>query len=166
MSQIFIANPTLHNRELQVRVGPKQTRILRIRAHGQEMFPDDLTGEALGKVIAQLERAGAVPESDPKAIRNRFSLLYKVSDVKKPIAAPKIETAVEVDETVRQQLSGDMLERSGVAAFNTAAQVGAREISMEITETNDQAPIRGGVDVEVVVSPKRGVRGSSTSKKR
>ncbi|MHB2029720.1 MAG: hypothetical protein ACYCPT_13025 [Acidimicrobiales bacterium] len=167
MAQIFIANPTLQHRDLHVRVGPKQTRIVSIPARGQAMFPDDLDGEKLGQVVAQIERAGAVPQNDPKAIQHRFSLLYSVSESKsKPIPASKIETAGEVDESVRQKLSGDMLERSGVAAFKNAAQVGAREISMEITETNDQAPVRGGVDVEVIVSPKRGVRGSAVSKKR
>ena len=169
MAQIFIANPTLQHRDLHVRLPKsKQTRILRIRALGQEMFPDQLEGELLQSVISQIEQAGAVPADDPGAIRNRFSLLYTVSNNReRPISKEAIEEGVEQDEEVRQTLAGDMLEKSGVAAFNNAQKVGAREISMEIIETNDQAPVSGGVDVEVVVGKKRNVRGGrAESKKR
>ena len=167
MAQIFIANPTLQHRDLHVRVGKNATRIVRIRALGQEMFPDKLEGEQLAAVIAQIERAGAVPDNDPEAIRNRFSLLYRVSESSnKPIPADSINAGAEQDEEVRQQIAGDMLEKSGAAAFTTAQKVGAREISMEIVETNDTSQVRGGVDTEIIVSPKRGVRGKSTAKKR
>ena len=159
MSTILIANPTLQHRELHIRLGERSPRILRIRALGQERFPDDLDGAQLASVRKQLEAAGAVPSGDPKAIRSRFSLIYTVGESPKPITTKEIDKAVEQDKEVRQELSGDVLERAAGAAFNESAKVGGREVSFELTQVNDQSPVRGGVDTEIVVSSKRRVSG-------
>lgn len=166
MSTIFIANPTLQHRELHVRVNKEHLRILRIRAGGQEKFPDELEGTELAKVLRQLDRAGAVPETDPKAIKNRFSLLYKVTETPKPITTPRIDAAAEQDKDVRQDLAGDALEQAGVAAFNSARAVGGSEVSFELTQVTDEASVKGGVDTEITVSGKRNVKGGRSSTRR
>ena len=168
MSQIFIANPTLQHRELHIRINKTQVRIVRIRASGQEMFPDDLEGDSLTRVLKQLDAAGGVPASDPKAIRGRFSLLYSVSDSRKPIAAKAIDAGMKQDEAVRQELSSEILEKSTIEAFNLGARVGGREVTMEVTEVNDQGPVQNGVDFEITASAKRGVGAGkrATGKKR
>lgn len=168
MSQIFIANPTLHNRQLQIRVSANAVRIVDIRPYGQEMFPDDVDGALLGKVIKQIEDAGGVPSDDPKAIKGRFGLLYTVSDTKKSIDTGKINAGAKRDQVVRQDLAGDLLEKSAAAAFNVSQAVGGNEISFELTEVNDQSQVKGGVDSEITVGTKRnaGRGGRTTSRKR
>lgn len=161
MSTIFIANPTLQHRELHIRLR-HQTRIVRIRAQGQEKFPDELDGALLANVQRQLEMAGAVPASDPKAIRSRYSLLYTIAETPSPKAAiptKQIDRAQEQDQDVRQELAGEQLEKAGAAAFNESAKVGGNEVSFEITQVDDRGNVRGGVDTEIIVGRKKQVRG-------
>ncbi len=163
--QIFIANPTLQHRQLHVRV-KEQTRIVSIPAYGQVYFPDDLEEPVLGQVLKQLRSAGGVPSDDPKSIVKRFSLLYTVSQ--KPIAEKQIVAATEQDQEVRQELASVEIERSGVAAFDGAQKVGAREVTLEVTQVqDDNREVRGGVDVTVTVGTKKQPRGGrETTRKR
>lgn len=172
MSQIFIANPTLQNRQLQVRVSADHVRIVSIGARSQELFPDDLEGEPLKKVIAQIERAGGVPSSDVKTIRHRFSLLYTVTDRKTPIASEDINKGAKRDQDVRQELAGDALDKGTVAAFATnvpgrpsVESLGGQELSVDITEVSDNGPVEKGANFEVVAT-KRERRGSRRNERK
>jgi hypothetical protein len=165
MSQIFIANPTLQHRQLHVRMTEKQTRIVQIPAYGQTHFPDDLEEPMLGKVLKQVQAAGGVPSNDPKAITKRFSLIYTVSP--KPIAEEKIVAATKADQAVRQELASVEIERSGAAAFDGAKKVGAREVTLEVTQVqDDNVEVKGGVDVSVTVGTKKHVRGGRESTRK
>lgn len=167
MATLFIANPTLQHRELTIRMNKVHTRIVSIPALGQEQFPDELEGEQLKMVIKQLENAGGIAREDAPAIHKRFSLLYSVGQRDDAMTTDDIDQGVEADQEARQQLSSEVLERSGVAAFNKAANVGGREMTMEIVQVDDKANVPGGVNVEIIVSDKRGVRdGERVSTKR
>lgn len=171
MSQIFIANPTLTNRQLHIRIdqggGDKsKVQIVDIRAGGQVFFPGDLDAGNLASVVKQLEKAGGVPASDIKSIRNRFSLLYTISDSKKAIPGDKINQGLQRDEEVRQELAGQALDKGTVAAFNVGEQVGGREVTLEIVEVNDQGRVEGGADFEIGVSKKPGKTTGGRSGKR
>ena len=167
-SQIFIANPTLHARELHIRPSKNKVQIMHIRACGQEFFPGDIESADLPAILKQIEKAGGVPASDTKAIRHRFSLLYTVSDapVRKPIPADKINAALKQDEQVRQDLAGEAIEKGTVSAFNTGQEVGGREITLEVTEVDDRGKVAGGADFEVTAAHRPTKGGRRTEKKR
>ena len=161
MSQLFVGNPTLQHRELHYRLPQHKTaRVVRIAAGGQEQLPDDLAGSELDSVIKQLEQLGAVPASDIRAIILPKALVYSVSP--NPITENKLEEGLERDEKARQEVAGDKMLESGLSAFKIAeAQVrGAKvlETSVEVVQTTDRGPVRGGVNSEMVVSSKPGRR--------
>ncbi len=150
--QVFVGNPTQQHRELHYRVPLNKTaRVVRIAAGGQEMLPDDLSGNDLNAVIAQLERLGAVPANDVRAIILPKGLVYEVAP--KPIKVEKLEEGLKLDEAARQEVSGQKMEEAGLEAFRNAGP-NALETSVEITEMTDRGPVKKGVDFEVVVSAK------------
>jgi hypothetical protein len=159
--QIFVANPTLQNREFHYRMpGQKTTRVVKITAGGQEKLPDNLAGTELQYVIGQLERLGAVPASDIRAIVLPKAFIYDVRS--NPIEVERIEEGLERDEDARQEVAAEKMEEAGLEAFKAAetmlASNGGRgrviETSVEIVETTDRGKVKDGVNVEFVVSAK------------
>jgi hypothetical protein len=153
---VFVGNPTLQHRELHYRhpSQPKTSRVVRIAAGGQEQLPDDLSGADLKNVLAQLERLGAVPKSDLRAIVLPKALIYDVSST--PIEIGFIEEGLERDGQARQEVAGTKMEEAGLAAFNSAQKASSKvvETVLQIVERDDQGEIKGSVDAEIIVSSK------------
>ncbi len=125
--------------------------MVKIAAGGQEVLPDDLAGNELQSVIAQLERLGAVPAGDVRSIVLPKGLVYNVAPT--PIKVDQIREGLERDEAARQEVSGAKMEEAGLEAFKQAGR-SAVETSVEITEVTDRGPVKKGVNFEVVVSSK------------
>jgi len=158
--RVYVANPTLQNRNLHYRLpGVPTVRILDIPAGSQAVMQDDLAGGALQSVIDQLEALGAVPKDDIRAIVFPKALLYSVTP--NPIKADAIEEALSREEEARQNVAAVKMEESGLQAFERvqeAARAAGRgkvvETSMEIREVTDRGPVKGSVNAEFVVSEK------------
>jgi hypothetical protein len=159
MSQIYVANGTLQNRDFNYRIkGVDTPRMVKIRAGGQAVLPDNLDGLELQDVIEQLTRAGAVPQSETSNIVLTKALIFDVR--KNPIDPDRIQEALEKDEAARQETAAQKMEEAGLAAFNNAdAQNPGKvlETSVEIVEVTDKGKTKDGVNAEFVVSksPKR-----------
>jgi hypothetical protein len=161
LMQVLIANPTLLHRKFSYRLpGNQNTRHVPVNAGGQSKLPDDLSGNDLDSVIAQIVAIGGVPASEVSAINLPKSFIFDVR--KNPIDVDKIEEGLERDETARQDVSGQMLEEAGLGAFKLAEDLlktsGAPgrvvETTLEIVETTDRGKTKDGVNAEFVVSTK------------
>ena len=168
MAELYVSNPLLQHYEFNYRIPGKETpRTLRIGAGRQEKFPEQLEGLALADVIRQLERYGAVPESELTLITKPNALVYRVA---KPIQSDAIDEARALDQEARQELAGAKMEESGLKAFGAAqatlqqngmgsAAEALQETSVEIIEVTDVKTVRDGVNYEATVSKKPGKAG-------
>lgn len=161
MSQVFVANGTHQHQQFIYRVPESPSvRRLEIPAGRQAKFNEDFTDGQLPHIITQLERFGAVPQSDVKAITAPRTLVYSVN--KQPIAANKLDEARELDEAARQEVAAQQTENAGLALLSTSAQHtnpdAIKSTSLEVTQLSDQGddPVKGGVDVEIGVSRSAG----------
>ena len=153
--RVYVANPPLQHRDFHYRIpGVQTSRVLRIRAGGQELLPESLDGSDLQSVLQQLQGIGAVPKSDLASIVAPKALIFDVAP--NPIKAETIEEGLGLDEDARQEVSAAKMEESGLQAFARAQSGGARavEASMEVVEVTDRGAVKGGVNYEVVVSSK------------
>lgn len=167
--QIFVANPTPQHREFQYRTifgirGTVPTRVM-IMAGQQVQLPGDFEGETLQQVVRQLENSGGVPENDPKAIRSRYCLLYKVAP--RAITSEQIKAALKQEETVRVELASAEMEKAGLSAFKIAEQAGGHitETSLSVVEVNDDAVVKNGLSAEVIVSKRHPGRKTTSPRK-
>lgn len=154
--QVNIANPTLQHRKFQYRLPHiDQARTVEIQAGGQAKLAEDLSGSDLESVIAQLQRMGAVPQSEVGSIILPKALIFDVSTT--PIKIDRIEEGLERDEDARQDVSAAKMEEAGLGAFAIAENLVKGksklvETSVEIIETTDRGQVKGGVNTEYVVS--------------
>jgi hypothetical protein len=154
---VYVGNPTQQNRELHYRLKDQPTvRVVFIPAGGQELLPDDLSGVNLPYVISQLQRLGAMESNDLNIILPK-ALVYKVES--KPIEADVLQEGLAQDEEARQNVSAQMMEQAGLAAFQNANAVkpgGVVETSVEVFESSDHGQVKGKdrVNMEIAVSSK------------
>lgn len=157
---IFVANPSLQHYIFNYRVpGVPTIRNLRIQMRGQAIFPEDFAPDAAKAIVAQLERRGAVPHNDPRAIQRPNSLTYKVEDSRSPARAIKsdaIEDAAEVDKKARQDRSNVAAENAGLGTFAALAgpnEGALRSTSLEVEQIDPQSDEheKDGVNFEVKV---------------
>lgn len=165
MSQVYVANPTRQHREFHYRVlEVADARFLSIRAGAQEVIPGDFEGQGLEYVLRQLRTIGGVEVRDLSAMGTGQAVLFKVD--RKPMSSDQINSGVEKNQKVRQDLSDEEAERAALASFqgqqNTlgAAGVDPEKVvttSVDVVEVRDHdQAVHNSVDYETVVSKKSG----------
>jgi len=154
---VFVANYTQQHRHFHYRVPESQAlRQVEIRPGAQAQLSEDLNDTSLAAIIEQLERAGAVPSTDPKALTTAFGLIYTVG---KPIPSKHIDAARERDVVVRQEIAGDKVMEAGEALHAVASSGAPGKVessTLEVTQMTDRdegaTAVKGGVDAQVMVS--------------
>lgn len=155
MPHLHIANATHQNQQFHYRIPEKvRTLAIDIPAGRQVRIPFDLNEEEVAAVVAQLERFGAVPKSDVRAILRPRALLYSVD--RKPIEADKLDEARERDEVARQEIAAEQTQNAGLALLHTATKQGnpnsVKATSLEVKQMTDLGEVKEGVNVEINVS--------------
>lgn len=124
----------------------------------QLQLPVDFNETQLLAVVEQLERIGAVPAAATSSLATPRGLVYST---RRPVTTDQIESAREKDESIRQKIADQQVENAGVAAFTPAAGDKLQSSTLEVRElapTNAEDPVKGGVDVKIVVSKRAGAK--------
>lgn len=165
MAQILVANPTHQHYDFQYRI-PGHAKIFSadVKAGRQVRLPVDMDETQLAAVVRQLERYGAVPKNDVESLISPRALVYSID---RPIPSDTIDEAREKDEAIRQGIADEQVEAAGVATPAVNGEVGAhlKQASLEVRElapTQQEQPVKGGVDTKIVVSKEAGARQKTT----
>lgn len=172
---ILVANPSFQKVRFQYRVPeyPKPFRVDIVSGSQVKLAPGNFSEEQKNEVIAQLERYGAVPNSEVKSLSIiRPGSIYRkpmVFSIQTPIKSAKIDEAREADETIRQAISDEQAEAAGCATIPPnirpelahLLQQTQQESSMHIEQIKDLETERGqkgGINKTITVSKKAGKR--------
>jgi hypothetical protein len=167
---VYIANHTLRKWHFHYRL-PEHPKLYQLELDpGQQDFvpgPDkdkprdfDNGSREFESFRKQLEQAGAVAASDPKALTSTYAMLYD----SKPIEARQITAARKQDEVIRRERAQDEYQKAGLAQFESLNALGGQhrlgrlgESTLEIVEVKPgerNERVRDGVEIETTVSTK------------
>lgn len=173
--QILVANPSYQNVEFHYRV-PEHNKPFRqmIGAGQQVRLPGDFSQEQVDAVITQLERYGAVPDSD---VRRMSIVVPGSSPIRKPlvfavehtIKENKINEAREADESIRQQIADRETEAAGCSMIapnlptqlDQAVRRTMQDSTLHVEQISDletERGVKGGKNMTVTVSRTAGER--------
>jgi hypothetical protein len=174
--QILVANPSYQLVRFEYRV-PEHARSFRAAIYpGSQvrLAPGDFSEAQKDSVVEQLERYGAVPDSEVRGIKIvvpgtspvRRTLVFSIQT---PIKSDKIDEAREADETIRQAISDREAEAAGCATIPPNIQP---EVARVLRQTQQESTLhieqiqsletergqKGGVNKTITVSKKAGKR--------
>lgn len=168
MPQLLVANGTHQYHDFQYRV-PEYEKVFStlIRPGSQVRLPSDsnpldFNDYQIHAVVEQLQRYGAVPESDVQSLSSPHGLVFSI---RRPVTSDKIDEARERDEAIRQGIADEQILNAGQAVGAIASMEGQGESTLEVRQLETNAgnadpgnamTAKGGVDIKVTVSPKAG----------
>ena len=178
---ILVANPSYQKVRFQYRVPghgtsekPKVFRAEIFAGSQVRLAPGDFTEVQKAAVIEQLERFGAVPDSE---VRSMSILVPGSSPVRKsmifsiqaPIKSNKMDEGREADEKIRQAVADREAEAAGCATIppnippevSRAMRLAQQESTMHIEQIQNlenERGQKGGINKTITVSKKAGKR--------